>query len=173
MFIPVILGTARKGRQSEKAAKYIVGQVQKAGLETDLIDVADYRTEATDRTYLSPQAKKWEEKLKKADALIIVSPEYNHSYSGELKMFLDLQFDLYTAKPVGFVGVSSGPLGGARGIQSLKLACLGMKMQPIYEAVYIPMVQDQFGPDGKPKSEFLDKSAAAMLEVLVKRAQAK
>ena len=71
MYIPVILGTARKGRQSEKVARFILAEVKKAGLETELLDVRDYRLEATDNTGEPRQAKKLAGKISPADALII------------------------------------------------------------------------------------------------------
>jgi NAD(P)H-dependent FMN reductase len=172
MYIPIVLGTARKGRQSEKAAKYILGMAKKAGLDTEIVDVRDYRIEATDNTEEIPQAKKWGEKMAKADGLIIVAPEYNHTYPGELKMFLDMIFDQYHRKPVGLVGVSMGPLGGSRGIQALRLTCIGLRMHPIYEAVYFPMVQDQFDENGEIKNKIFDKQTSGLLNSLVSQAKA-
>jgi len=66
-----------------------------------------------------------------SDALIIISPEYNHGYPGELKMLLDLApRKLYEGKYVGLVGVSSGSLGGARRIQQLMLVIIGLRAIP-------------------------------------------
>jgi len=102
MYIPIILGTAREGRQSEKVADFILHETLNSGLESEIIDVRDYRVEATDNTGELPQAKKLLEEISKADGLIIVSPEYNHGYPGELKMMLDMLYEEYSAKPVGF-----------------------------------------------------------------------
>jgi hypothetical protein len=96
-------------RQSEKAAKFMLERTLESGLESELIDVRDYRIEATDNTERSPPAQSLAEKVKKADGFIIVSPEYNHGYPRELKMLLDMLFAQYAHKPVGIYGVSSGP----------------------------------------------------------------
>lgn len=151
MYMPVILGTAREGRESEKAAKFILGETIKAGLETELIDVRDYRIRATDRTEKSPEAKKQSEKITKADGLIIVSPEYNHGYPGELKMMLDSLYKQYFNKPVGICGVSIGPVGGARMVEQLRLVCIELHMVPIREAIYFPLVQNIFDEKGNIK----------------------
>jgi NAD(P)H-dependent FMN reductase len=173
MNIPIILGTARDGRQSEKVARYVYEQVKKASVETEIIDVRDYRIAATDKAGELPEAKKLAAKIVSADALIIVSPEYNHSFPGELKMMLDLLFDEYANKPVGLCGVSRGMLGGARGMQSLRLALLGMKLTPVYEAVYFANVTELFEADGKIKSPIYDKQVAGMLQSLISRSSKK
>ena len=148
MNIPVILGTARAGRQSEKVAKFMLDEVKKAGIESELIDVRDLRSEATDNTGNGPQAKKLSPKIEKADAFIIVSPEYNHGYPGELKMMLDLLYDQYAGKPVGFCGVSAGGLGGARMVEQLRQVVIELHMMPVREALYFPVVQNLFDEKG-------------------------
>ena len=151
MFIPVILGTARAGRQSEKVANYILKETKSAGFESELIDVRDYRIDATDNTQTSPQAKKLSQKMEKADAFIIVTPEYNHGYPGELKMMMDMLYDQYARKPVGFCGVSAGGLGGARVVEQLRQVVAELHMVSIREALYFPAVQNLFDEKGAIK----------------------
>jgi len=151
MNIPVILGTARAGRQSEKVAKFMLEEVKKAGIETEIIDARNFRTEATDNTQEGPQANKLSAIMEKADAFIIVSPEYNHGYPGELKMMLDMLYDQYAGKPVGFCGVSAGGLGGARGVEQLRQVVIELHMLPIREALYFPVVQNLFDENGRMK----------------------
>ena len=50
LFIPVILGTAREGRSSENAARFMLAQAQNSGIESEILDVRDYRLTATDNT---------------------------------------------------------------------------------------------------------------------------
>jgi NAD(P)H-dependent FMN reductase len=149
MYIPVILGTARAGRQSEKAAAFMLQKADEAGLESEIIDVRDYRLQATDNSKESPEAKKLAEKVLRADGLIIVSPEYNHGYPGELKMMLDMLFSEFAHKPVGICGVSSGPWGGVRMVEQLRLVCLAFHMVPTGEAVHFPKVQELFDDQGQ------------------------
>lgn len=59
MNIPVILGTAREGRFSDKVAKFILEQVKKAGITSEIIDVRDYRIPATNKTGEIPRPKNW------------------------------------------------------------------------------------------------------------------
>ena len=85
LFIPVILGTVRQGRMSLSVARLMTSELsRRPGIETELIDVAriplriDDAGEATkDSTFAS--------QMNRADALVVVSPEYNHGYSGATK----------------------------------------------------------------------------------------
>ncbi|MDD1740323.1 MAG: NAD(P)H-dependent oxidoreductase, partial [Methanothrix sp.] len=99
-------------------------------------------------------------------------PEYNHGYPGELKMMLDMLFSEYAHKPVGICGVSSGPWGGVRMLEQLRLVCLAAHMVPTGEAVYFPRIQELFDDQG----QFLGKSqhgqARRLLEELIWYARA-
>lgn len=126
----------------------MLGEVELAGIVTEILDVRDYRTEATDRTEQTSTAKKLSEKITKADGVIIVSPEYNHGYPGELKMMLDLVYTQYAQKPAGFCGVSAGPFGGARAVEQLRQVAVELHMVPIREAVYFPAIRNLFDESG-------------------------
>ncbi len=166
MFIPVMLGTARMGRESEKVANYMVTEVNTLGVRTEIIDVRDYRIEATDKTEESVQAMKLSQKMKLADALVIVSPEYNHGYPGELKMMLDMLRPEYAKKPVGFCGVSSGALGGARVVEQLRQVVAELCMVSIRETLYFPVVQKLFDANGKIIDELYKDRVKAFLDEL-------
>lgn len=150
MFIPVILGTAREGRQSEKVAKFLLQEVLGyGGIESELIDVRDYLVCFTKRNNEAPQIKALGEKFKKADGFIIVFPEYNHSYPGELKLLLDsFYWPEYEKKPVGLAGVSMGPFGGARALDQLRAVFVELKAVNIREAVYFGGISNLFDENG-------------------------
>jgi NAD(P)H-dependent FMN reductase len=173
LYIPIILGTAREGRESEKAAKFMLQEATKYGLKnTEIIDVRDFGIKATDNTLTSPEAKKLSQTIKKADGLIIVTPEYNHGYPGELKMMMDMLYEEYFQKPVGFCGVSFGALGGARSVEQLRLVCIEYHMVPIREAVYFPTIQKLFDEKGAIKDESFHGRVGKFLDELVWYAKA-
>jgi NAD(P)H-dependent FMN reductase len=172
MFIPIILGTARKGRQSEKAAKFMLRQVKAYGLETELIDVSDYRIEATNSSKDFIQAKKLSKIIMRADGLIIVSPEYNHGYPGELKMMLDMLYEEFWHKPLGICGVSIGFFGGARMVEQLRLVSVELHMVPIREAIYFIKIHELFDDDGNIKDKSYEPRVKVFLDELVKYAKA-
>src|SRR5258708_16926672 len=112
LFIPIILGTARQGRESEHAAKFVFEQTKKReGVETELIDVRTLPLKLDDA---GEQMKdpKFSATVERSDGLIIVTPEYNHGYPGLLKHALDMNLEQYNHKAVGICGVSAGPLVG-------------------------------------------------------------
>jgi NAD(P)H-dependent FMN reductase len=172
MYIPVILGTARQGRQSEKAARFMLQKAQEAGLESEIIDVRDYRLEATDKTEKSPSARRLAKKAGRADGFIIVSPEYNHGYPGELKMMLDMLSSQYANKPVGICAVSSGALGGARMVEQLRLVCLTFHMVPTGEAVHFSKVLELFDEEGRLLGRTQHEQAERLLDELIRYARA-
>ncbi|MCX6706643.1 MAG: NAD(P)H-dependent oxidoreductase [Candidatus Woesearchaeota archaeon] len=173
MYIPIILGTAREGRQSEKAANYVLGEVRKnKDIETELIDVRDFLTKRTDNTRRLPEAKKLSSKISKADGIIIVSPEYNHGYPGELKIMLDLIYEDFHKKPVAFCGVSAGGLGGARMIEQLRQVVIELHMVPIREAVYFSNIKSLFDEKGQITDQSYSKRMGVMLDELLWYAKA-
>jgi NAD(P)H-dependent FMN reductase len=119
LFIPVLLGTTRKGRMSEHVARFVHGEVAKrAGVETELIDLRELTFPTTDEGEGIKQAT-FSTAVARADALIIVAPEYNHGYPGLLKHALDTNLKEYIHKAVGVCGVSAGGFGGTRVIENL------------------------------------------------------
>jgi NAD(P)H-dependent FMN reductase len=119
LFIPVILGTPRKGRASENVARFVHGEVQKrAGVESELIDICKLPLPTDDAGEAIKQPE-FSATMMRADALVLVVPEYNHGYPGLLKHALDTNLKEYIHKAVGVCGVSAGPWGGARMIENL------------------------------------------------------
>ena len=119
LYIPVILGTPRKGRASENVARFVLGEVEKRdGVETELIDVRGLRLSTDDAGEAIKDAD-FSSKMSRADALVLVVPEYNHGYPGLLKHALDSNLKEYIHKAVGLCGVSAGGFGGTRVIENL------------------------------------------------------
>ena len=119
LFIPVILGTVRKGRASENIAKFVFEQVEKReGVETELIDVLELNLPSDDA---GEQIKhtRFSQACARADGLVLITPEYNHGYPGMLKHALDSNLKEYIHKAVGICGVSAGGFGATRVIENL------------------------------------------------------
>jgi NAD(P)H-dependent FMN reductase len=148
LFIPVILGTTRQGRMSEHAARVVAGEVAKQpGVDTELIDIARRPLPVNDAGEAIKDAA-FAEKMNRADALVIVAPEYNHAYPGLLKHALDSCLKEYIHKAAGVVGVSAGPFGGTRVIQSLLPVLRELGLVCIFWDVNFSSVQDAFDDRG-------------------------
>jgi len=119
LFIPLILGTTRKGRASENVARFVYGELGKhQDVETDFIDLRDLKFTTEDAGEAIKDAK-FSAAMERADGLVLVVPEYNHGYPGLLKHALDTNLKEYIHKAVGVCGVSEGGFGGTRMIENL------------------------------------------------------
>lgn len=148
LFIPIILGTARQGRESENVAPFVFEQTKKrADLETELIDVRTLPMKLDDA---GEQMKdpKFSATIERCDGLIIVTPEYNHGYPGLLKHALDMNLKEYIHKAVGICGVSAGALGGARVIEGLLPVMRELGLVAIFEDVNFGKVGTLFDEHG-------------------------
>jgi NAD(P)H-dependent FMN reductase len=148
LYIPVILGTVRMGRMSQHAARLVTEELEKCtGVETDLIDIAKLPLPTNDAGEAIKHVS-FSTKMDRADALVIVSPEYNHGYSGLLKHVLDSCLKEYIHKAVGIVGVSAGPFGGARVIQNMLPVMRELGLVTIFWDVNFSGVQKVFTTEG-------------------------
>lgn len=164
LFIPVILGTPRQGRMSEHVATLVVSEVAKfPGVETELIDIIKIPF-TIDGAGEDIKDAQFSAQCNRADAFIIVAPEYNHGYPGLLKHVLDTNLNEYIHKAVGIVGVSAGPFGGTRVVQNLVPVMRELGLVTIFWDGNFSQVHKAFDPSGKP----LDESYPRRLEKFIK-----
>ena len=148
LYIPVILGTSRKGRMSAYVGRLLAAEVAKqTGIETELIDICTLPLPTDDAGEAIKDAG-FSSKMDRADGLVIVSPEYNHGYCGLLKHLLDSCLKEYIHKAVGMVGVSAGPFGGTRVIQNLLPVMRELGLVTIFWDVNFSSVQKAFDQQG-------------------------
>ena len=177
LHIPVVLGTARKSRKSEQVANLVMRLVsQRDASQSELVDVKDHIQEAVTvppwgEGGTETNATKWKEIVDRADALVLVVPEYNHGYPGELKLLLDSLHSEYKGMPVGIVGVSSGILGGARVIDHIKPVLIEMYLHPIHTSVNFMSVGKAFNEDGTLANEKVSEYISKMLSELEETAE--
>ena len=165
--IPVVLGTARTKRKSEGVARAVVDIIAALdGYSSELVDVREHVHEAVTVPSwgvggANEVSTKWKEIVERSHALVIVTPEYNHSFPGELKLLLDSLHDSYLGKTVGLVGVSSGTLGAARVVDHIKPVLVELKLQLVKQAVHISKVGEAIAEDGtfanEKTTEYVEK----------------
>jgi NAD(P)H-dependent FMN reductase len=149
LFIPVILGTVRQGRMTEHVARFVFGEfVKRAGVESELIDIRALNLTASDEGEVVKDTK-FSETVARADALILVVPEYNHGYPGLLKHALDMNLSEYIHKAVGICGVSAGPFGGTRVVENLLPVMRELGLVTIFWDVNFSSVRNVFDASGK------------------------
>jgi NAD(P)H-dependent FMN reductase len=133
---------------SEHAARVVWQAVaDRPGVETELIDVAALPIPVDDAGEGAKDAE-FAETMNRADALVLVTPEYNHGYPGLLKHVLDTNLQEYVHKAAGVVGVSAGVFGGARGIQNLLPVLRELGLVTIFWDVNFTTVRRRFDESG-------------------------
>ena len=169
LFLPVLLGTNRKERISVHVARWLVSQMEnRPELETQLFDVADFALPQADYGQgLKDSFPEWRDAIIRADGLVIVSPEYNHGYPGSLKAVLDLLLKEYIHKAVALVGVSAGPWGGTRVIESMVPMVRELGLAVTFADLNFPKVQNLFDAEGKLLDQAFEKRASDFLDELV------
>ena len=151
MFIPVLLGTPRKGRYSEHVARFVIDRIrQRSDVETAPIDIREIEL-PTDDVGEAIKAPGFSATVLRADALVLVVPEYNHGYPGLLKHLLDTNLKEYIHKAVGVCGVSAGGFGGARVVQSLLPVLRELGLVTIFWDGNFSNVQSLFDEEGRIK----------------------
>ncbi|MDO9589913.1 MAG: NAD(P)H-dependent oxidoreductase, partial [Microcella sp.] len=153
-------------------------RVEAAGHEVDLVDLVELKLPFMDepehpgkRAYTKPHTLAWSARVEQADAVLLVSPEYNHSYSPALKNALDYLMHEWTGKPVGIVayGGASGGLRAAAALDQV-LSTLGLVRVPVDLAINGPaahLADGAFVPEAKH-----DAVLGRMIESLGRYAEA-
>ena len=169
LFIPILLGTNRRDRQSEYVTNWVYGKMQeREGVETQLFDVRDFVLPQDDYgTALGSQFPEWRDAILRADGLVIVTPEYNHSLSGNLKGVLDLLLKEYIHKAVAFVGVSAGPWGGTRVIESCVPMVRELGLVVTFSDLNFPTVKTKFDDAGNLLDDAYNNRVTGFLDELV------
>lgn len=153
LYIPVILGTPRKERMSRHVADFVLSELTKFdGVETEMIDVCDLNlpTDDAGEAIKNPQ---FSAQMTRADAIIIVTPEYNHGYPGMLKHALDTNLKEYIHKAAGVCGVSAGGFGGTRVIENLLPVLRELGLVTIFWDGNFSNVGKMFDENGKLTDE--------------------
>lgn len=159
--ILIISGTNRPGSSALKVARVLEGHYARAGVATDVLDLVEMPTEAfVPSVYATkpPSVLALQGRVLNAAGLHIVCPEYNGSFPGVLKYFIDLlKFpESFEHKPVAYVGESSGLFGGLRAVEQLQMV-FGYRHAHAYPVrVFIPGVNRLFDGDGNLTDATID-----------------
>lgn len=122
----IIVGSVRPGRAGLPVAEWVRSVVvEHQHFEVDFVDLKDLALPFMDepqhpakRAYTHDHTIAWSKRVDATDAVLLVSPEYNHSYAPALKNALDYLASEWAHKPVGVVSYG-GVSGGTRGVAAL------------------------------------------------------
>jgi NAD(P)H-dependent FMN reductase len=167
----VITASTRDGRFGPTVTQWFTRLAAgRDDLETELVDPAEHPVPNTlswsppaeDRQLLAPLTAK----LEAADAFVIVTPEYNHSFPASLKQAVDWHYTQWQAKPVGFVSYG-GIGGGLRAVEQLRLVFAELHAVTVRDSVSLHRAHEAFDGDGELRESAVAEGAAkGMLDQL-------
>ncbi|MBB1243279.1 NAD(P)H-dependent oxidoreductase [Streptomyces durbertensis] len=156
--LAVIVGSVREGRFGPTIASWFAERATEHGrFQVDVVDLVEHPLPLAmpawggdsdpdvDRVHKELGAR-----LTDADAFVVVTPEYNHSFPAALKNVIDWYREEWFAKPVGLVSYG-GQSGGIRAAEQLRQVFPEMHALTVRDALSFHNAWDVFGADGRPK----------------------
>jgi NAD(P)H-dependent FMN reductase len=172
--ITIISSSVRIGRKSHRVALYFKNYLEINNLATaEILDLKEYNFPVFDERLQyqkNPTAETLDftAKIKVAEGVIIVTPEYNGGYPASLKNATDLLYDEWHRKPVAIATVSNGPFGGTQVITSLQFSLWKIRAWTVPAMFPVTKIQDSFAEDGTPaEKSAVDKRAAVFINELM------
>ncbi|KAA0024944.1 NADPH-dependent FMN reductase [Antrihabitans cavernicola] len=170
--VAVIIGSTRHGRFGPTAANWFTAHAsRRRELDIDVVDLVetDLPEALGDQDEdVPPQVQALAPRLSAADAFVVVTPEYNHSFPAAVKTVIDWYFDEWAAKPVTFVSYGRES-GGLHATAQLRQVFAELNAVAIRNTVSLPCYWDQFAADGSwPKqTSGFDDAITVTLDQLV------
>lgn len=163
--ITVISGTNRPGSNTAKIAGLVVESLRGRGEDVRLLDLAELPPALFDgASYADKPAAfaPFQKAILSTDGILTVIPEYNGSFPGVMKYFIDmLRFpDSLYEKPAGFIGISAGRWGALRAIEQLEMIFQYRHAHLFGRRLFIPDIGSALGDDGR----LIDETLAQRLE---------
>ena len=169
--IAVLLGSIRRDRMGDRAARLVLEELESRGHDVHLVDPRELQLPLLDRMYKEHPAGGAPEPLERlaqlyrsADGFLVVSAEYNHGIPPALKNLLDHFLEEYFWRPSGIVCYSAGGFGGVRAAMQLRMTLAELGMPSVPSLLAIPRIAETITEDGvaaevtvRSMSRFLDE----------------
>jgi chromate reductase len=151
--ITIISGTNRIGSNTLKVAKLAEARLKSHGVNVLLVDLSLLPAGLfVPEHYGNAPASfaPFQEKILKTDGILVITPEYNGSFPGVLKYFIDLlKFpESFHKMPAAFIGVSAGQFGAIRSIEQLVEIFMYREANIFGRRCLLPAVHNKLAADG-------------------------
>ena len=176
----IIIASTRPGRIGLPVAEWFVQRANAhGGFELEVADLAELDLPLLDepnhprlRQYTKDHSRAWSAMVDAAQAIVMVTSEYNSGYPAALKNAIDFLHHEWRYKPVGFVSYG-GVSAGTRAVQQLKQVVAAVAMMPAPTSVNIPFVRQFLGEDATVTgNDIMLQAASGMLDELMRLQQA-
>ncbi|PST17977.1 FMN reductase [Rhizobium sp. JAB6] len=145
--LAIIYGSTRPGRLCDRVVNWVARELAHyPSIDIDLIDPLEFDL-PFEHNREHPGVAALSERLSDADAFIVVTPEYNHSFTASLKFVLDLVYEPWHGKPVAFVSYG-GISGGLRAVEQLRLVFAELHTVTVRDTVSFANPWGRFAEDG-------------------------
>ena len=166
-------GSLRKGSFNRSLIRAAV-ELAPEGMEIETFDLEGIPVYNQDRENdAPPRAVEFKTAIRRADAILIATPEYNYSIPGALKNAIDWASRPYSenpfrGKPVAVMSASGSILGGARAQYHLRQVFVYLDMHPINKPeVIVPMAQEKVDAEGRVIDQHTREKIMELLEALL------
>lgn len=171
MHIAILSSSTRIDRLSHRVALALEKVIAAQGQHTvEILDLAAYQFPVMEEVlhrHPNPPAglEAFAEAIRRSDAHLFLSPEYNGSFTSALKNAVDyLKEQEFARKTIGVVSVSTGALGGIRAALAMQQLVLGVSGFPIPQMLTVPQVGQKFDENG----EILDPAMAQRIDTYLR-----
>ncbi len=169
--LKILSGSNRPGRFNPQVVDFVRTVAEGVpSVAVKVLDVAEINLPFLDeakppmmRDYAHEHTKAWSATIDEADAFIMVTPEYNHSFSPVLKNAIDYLFKEWNYKPVSFVSYGS-LAGGARAVEHLRGVAAELKLYDLREQILLPNYWEH--QDAAGKYQFTERHRENVTEMV-------
>lgn len=173
MNLKIVSGTDRPNSYALKVSSYVQTLYEQEGVDAEVISLEDFPLEEVVGGRYGkklPAVEQFREPIINADGLVFVIPEYNGSFPGILKIFIDyLPFPAAFEKmPMAFIGESSGAFGALRSVEQFQMIANYRNALQFPERVFIPRVKNEFDEDRGLTDPFKQKLLDSQVKNFIK-----
>ncbi|HEX2133853.1 MAG TPA: NAD(P)H-dependent oxidoreductase [Actinophytocola sp.] len=147
--VAVIIGSTRDGRVGDTIGKWFVDRASRRDdVELDVVDLA--RFEFPDRypEGVTSAMREFGSAIDRAEAFVVVTPEYNRSFPASLKQAIDFAYDEWLAKPAGFVSYGCRSRGHYA-VEALRVVFTELHVMAVRDEVAVDLMS--LRADGTPR----------------------
>ncbi|MEU9125063.1 NAD(P)H-dependent oxidoreductase [Streptomyces sp. NPDC048506] len=145
--LAVIIASTREGRFAPVIANWFTRHAERhPQIALDVVDLDVVRPYAL--RHGTEEYESYAKRIDEADAFVVITPEYNHSFPAPLKHAVDLLHSQWQAKPVGFVSYG-GISGGLRAVEQLRLVFAELHATTVRETVSFALAGALFDDAGR------------------------
>ena len=160
--ITIISATNRENSYTEKTANYYKSKLESLGKEVRLLSLKKLQEVVElNGIYAKTKSEAFNEMVKEfiieADAFIFIIPEYNGSFPGIVKVFIDaIHPSNWHEKKVCLTGVSSGRAGNLRGMEHLTSILHYLKLHVYHNRLPISAIDKILADGNMPETTAQD-----------------